>query len=127
MKPVQIDVFYPVPEGWGICTACKVMMSQANLGQAPPERGLDEYPPEWQEELKRLSTTIYDLADRYQDEIRIRIWDPRSLQGLWRSIRHGVRRYPTFLIDGRSKVTGWDTAQLVQQIRAAVEFNKTAL
>jgi hypothetical protein len=127
MKPVQIDVFYPVPEGWGICTACEVMMSQANLGQAPPERGLDEYPPEWQEELKRLSTTIYDLADRYQDEIRIRIWDPRSLQGLWRSIRHGVRRYPTFLIDGRSKVTGWDTAQLVQQIRAAVEFNKTAL
>jgi hypothetical protein len=127
MKPVQIDVFYPVPEGWGICTACEVMMSQANLGQAPPERGLDEYPPEWQEELKRLSTTIYDLADRYQDEIRIRIWDPRSLQGLWRSIRHGVRRYPTFLIDGRSKMTGWDTAQLVQQIRAAVEFNKTAL
>jgi hypothetical protein len=127
MKPVQIDVFYPVPEGWGICTACEVMMAQANLGQAPPERGLDEYPPEWQEELKRLSTTIYDLADRYQDEIRIRIWDPRSLQGLWRSFRHGVRRYPTFLVDGRSKTTGWEIAKLEQQIRAAVEFNKSAL
>ena len=42
-------------------------MAQANLGQAPHERGLDEYPPEWQEEFKRLSATIFDLANRYQD------------------------------------------------------------
>jgi hypothetical protein len=127
MKPVQIDIFYPVPEGWGICTTCEVMIAQANLGQAPHERGLDEYPPEWQEEFKRLSATIFNLAEHYQDDVQIRIWDPRSLQGLWRSIRYGVRRYPTYIVNGRSKMTGWDTTTLEQQIQAAVEITKSAL
>ncbi len=127
MKPVQIEVFYPVPEGWGICNACELMMAQADLGQAPHERGLDEYPPEWQDEFKRLSATIFDLANRYQDEVQIRIWDPRSLQGLWRSIRHGVRRYPTFIVNGRNKMAGWDTSKLDGLIQAAVEISKSAL
>ncbi|OGN90224.1 MAG: hypothetical protein A2Y88_06395 [Chloroflexi bacterium RBG_13_48_10] len=127
MKPVQIDVYYPVPDGWGICNSCEVMMAQANLGQAPHERGLDEYPPEWQEEFKRLASTIFNLADHYQDKVQIRIWDPRSLQGLWRSIRHGVRRYPTFVVNGHNKITGWDTIKLDQYIQAAVEIDIFAL
>jgi hypothetical protein len=127
MKPVQIDVFYPVPEGWGICTTCEVMMAQADLGQAPYERGLDEYPPEWQEEFKRLSSTVISLAEHYQGDVQIRIWDPRSLQGMWRSLRHSVRHYPTFLVNGHNKTTGWDTAKLEQYIQAAVEIGKSAL
>ena len=102
-------------------------MAQANLGQAPHERGLDEYPPEWQEEFKRLSATVYGLADRYQDKVQIRIWDPRSLQGLWRSIHHGVRRYPTFIVNGRNKMAGWDTGKLEQQIQIAIEIDNSAL
>jgi hypothetical protein len=103
------------------------MMAQANMGQAPHERGLDEYPPEWQEEFKRLSSTVINLADRYQDDVQIRIWDPRSLLGLWRSILYAVRRYPTFLVNGRDKTTGWDTTKLEQHIRVAVEMGKSAL
>jgi hypothetical protein len=127
MQPVQIDVFYPVPEGWGMCTTCEMMMAQANLGQAPQERGLDEYPPEWKEEFQRLSTIIFTLADHFQEQVQIRIWDPRSLQGMLRSIRHGVRRYPTFIINGRNKIMGWDKDQLEQQLQAAVESGNSAL
>jgi hypothetical protein len=127
MKPVQIDVFFPVPEGWGMCTTCEMMMAQADLGQAPHERGLDEYPPEWQEEFKRLSSTIFSLADRFQDQVRILIWDPRSFQGMLRSVRHAVRQYPTFIVNQQNKYTGWDTSKLEQQIQSAVEISKSAL
>ena len=116
MKPIQIDVFYPIPEGWGMCTSCEVMMDQAILGQLPQERGLDEYPPEWKEEFQRLSNAIYTLAARYQEQVQIRIWDPRSLQGMLKSIRYGVRRYPTFIVNRHKILTGWDTKILVQQI-----------
>ena len=81
-------------------------MARANLDQAPHERGLDEYPPEWQEEFQRLSDVILNLSNRYQDSILIQIWDPRSLQGLIKSIRYWVRRYPTFIVEGQEKVTG---------------------
>jgi hypothetical protein len=118
MTPIQIDVFYPVPEGWGMCTTCEMMMAQAELGQAPQERGLEEYPPEWKEEFQRLTNTIFALADHYQDQVQIRVWDPRSLQGMLKSIRYGVRRYPTFIVDGNTKVTGWDIDKLEQHIQA---------
>lgn len=119
MNTVRVDVIFPVPEGWGICLSCEMMMARANIDQAPYERGLDEYPPEWQDEFRRLSATIMTLADRYQNSILIRIWDPRSLQGMLRSIRYGVRRYPTFIVDGRTKLTGWDQDRLEQVLQAA--------
>ena len=119
MDPVQLDVISPIPEGWGICLSCEMLMARANLGQAPYERGLYEYPPEWQEEFQRLSDMVYSLAGRYGNNILIRIWDPRSLQGLVKSIRYGVRRYPTFIVEGRDKIAGWDAEKLEQVILAA--------
>lgn len=103
-----------------MCTTCEMMFQQANLGEAPQQRNLDEYPPEWQEEFKRLSSIIFNLAGRYQDKVYIRIWDPRSLQGMWHSIRFGVRKYPTFIVDKHHKQAGWDIQALNQYIQAAL-------
>jgi hypothetical protein len=127
MKPLQIEVYYPIPEGWGMCNPCELMMSQANMGQPPETRGLEEYPPELVEEFKQLSTTIYTLADRFHDQVQIKIWDPRSFQGLWKCIRHGVRRYPTFIIGGRTKLTGFDMDQLEQGVQSALESGVSAI
>ena len=102
-----------------MCLSCEMLMARANLDKAPAERGLEEYPPEWQAEFHRLSDLILDLASRYGGRVLIRVWDPRSLQGLWKSIRHGVRRYPTFIV-GERQVTGWEVAQLEQIIQATV-------
>ncbi len=127
MIPVRIDVFYPLPEGWGLCSACEAMLAQANLGESPTERGLEEYPPEWQAEYRRLSALIISLAECYRDKISIRIWDPRSLQGLLKSIRYGVRRYPTFIINGKDKLSGWEGERLEQQIRAVVNLGDSEI
>ena len=101
-----------------MCLSCEAMMARANLGKAPDERGLEEYPAEWQEDFQRLSGLILELAARYGENILIRIWDPRSLQGMFKSIRYGVHRYPTFVINGREKVTGLDAARLEQVLRS---------
>jgi len=95
-----------------------MLMARANLDKSPHERALDEFPLEWQADFRHLSALILDLAARYGDSVLIRIWDPRSLQGLIKSVRYGVRRYPTFVVAGR-KIAGWDTAQLEQLVREA--------
>jgi len=28
--------------------------------------------------------------------------------GLWKSLRYWVRKYPTFIVNGKKKHTGWD-------------------
>jgi len=119
MPPIPIDVFYPVPEGWGLCQACEVLLARADLGQAPPQRGMEDLPPEWQADFQRLSALIFDLAGRYREQIVIRVYDPRSLRGLVKAVRHGVRHYPTFVVAGRVKIAGWDDAALQQALGAA--------
>ncbi len=119
MPPIPVDVFYPVPEGWGLCQACEVLLARADLGQAPPQRGMADLPPEWQADFQRLSALIFDMAGRYRERILIRVYDPRSLQGLFKAVRHGVRRYPTFVVAGRTKITGWDQDALTQAVERA--------
>jgi hypothetical protein len=117
MPPVRIDVIAPLPEGWGVCVTCEAFLAQANLDRAPHERSLESFPPDWQEEYIRLSDLIMTIAHKYQDRILIRLYDPRSLQGLAKSIRHGIRRYPTFLVEGREKITGLELAPLERAIQ----------
>jgi len=120
VKAVQVDVIALLPEGWGLCQSCEVLLAQANLDQAPPQRGLDELPPEWQADFRRLSALIFDLADRYRDRVLIRVYDPRSVQGLVKALRYGARRYPTFVVAGRTRVVGWDEAALERAVQAAM-------
>lgn len=120
MAVIQLEIFYPLPESWGICQSCEMIMAQADMDEGPFSRGLEEYPPEWQEDFRRLSDLIFSLADQYPDRLKIRIWDPRSLQGLWKSLRYGIRRYPTFVVRGK-KITGWDTTQLKAEIQDALQ------
>jgi len=119
MIPVQVEVITPLPEGWGICLTCEALIAQAKMDKAPHERDLDEYPPEWQADYQRFSDVILDLSLRYGDSVMIRIWDPRSLQGLFKAIRYGVHRYPTFIVNRHKKVVGLDTSKLNESLQAA--------
>lgn len=119
MSAIPVDVFYPMPEGWGLCQACEVLMARADLGQAPPDRGLEELPPEWQADFQRLTALIFSLADRYRGQIVIRVHDPRSLRGLIKAVRYRVRRYPTFVVAGRTRIAGWDEAALQHALGVA--------
>jgi len=107
-----VDVIAHTFQGMGICTACELVMAEAKVGERPTERALDEYPREWQEEWQRLTEWVYDLADRYGDRIAIKVIDPQSLDGLYRSFRYRVRRYPTWVVNGKIRVVGWDREAL---------------
>ncbi len=96
-----------------------MMIAQAGMDKEPCERGLDEYPPEWQADFRHFSEAILELSLRYGDTVMIRIWDPRSLQGLIKAIRYGAHSYPTFIVGKSRKIVGLDMPELEQVLRAA--------
>jgi hypothetical protein len=59
-----------------------------------------------------------ELTYRYGDQVHIRVIDTQSLEGLFKSLRYWVRRYPTFIINGREKIVGWDQAALDAALQA---------
>lgn len=104
----------------GMCVSCELVLSEAGLGRPRTERGLDEYPQEWQDECRRLSDWVNDLAGRYGDRLLIRVIDPQSPEGLLKSLRHWVRRYPTFIVAGKQKVVGWERERLEEALVTAL-------
>ena len=98
-------------------------MSEASMGEHPAARALTEYPQEWQDDYRRLTDWVYDLAGRYGDRILIKIIDPQSPEGLIKSLRYRVRRYPTFVIEGKKRVVGWQQEQLESALASALEIH----
>lgn len=112
MKPVRLEVIAHTLQGFGMCTACELVLSEAEMGKHPSRRALDEYPQEWQDDYRRLTDWVYDLAERYGDGILIKVIDPQSPEGLLKSLRYRVRRYPTWIVAGQVQVVGWDRPAL---------------
>jgi hypothetical protein len=73
---------------------------------------LNEYPEDIKEDYLFLSSWIKELSARYREKILIKVTDAQSLQGVVKSLRYWVFRYPTFIINSREKYTGKDKDQL---------------
>jgi hypothetical protein len=119
MQPIKVDVIAPLPEGWGLCVTCEAFLAQADLDKSPQDRSLEAFPPDWMEEFSKLSEVVLELSRKFGDEILIRLFDPRSVQGMVKCVRHGVRKYPAFLVQGQQKVVGLNIEQIEQVIQAA--------
>lgn len=122
MKPTRLEVIAPTFEGLGICSVCELVLAEAEVGKSPLERGLSEYPEDWQADVRRLADWVYDFSDRYGDQILIKVIDPQSPEGLLKSLRHWVRRYPTWIVNGRHRIVGWDR----EALEAALDQPKDA-
>jgi hypothetical protein len=77
-----------------------------------------EFPDDLLQDHYRLSAWVLELANRYRERLLIQVIDPQSSLGLFKSLRHWVREYPTFIVDGQGKVVGWDRAALEAALRA---------
>ncbi|MFQ6101936.1 MAG: hypothetical protein ACE5OS_11990 [Anaerolineae bacterium] len=110
--PVLVEVLAYIPTDFFHCLHCERLFDAAGIGASMHQEIQTSYPPEMLEEAEQLAAWLYDLSVRYGDQLHIQVIDPQSLQGFLKSLRHWVRRYPTFIINHRTKYTGWEPAVL---------------
>jgi acyl-CoA synthetase (AMP-forming)/AMP-acid ligase II len=69
---------------------------------------INEYPEDVKAEFLRVSEWIRTARKQYGDRVAIRLVDPQSLGGMWKVLRHRIRRYPTFFLNAGERVVGWE-------------------
>jgi hypothetical protein len=69
---------------------------------------INEYPEDVKEEFLRVSGWIRAVHSRYGNRVMIRLIDPQSPSGIWKVLRHRIRRFPAFLVDGTEWILGWE-------------------
>lgn len=118
MPPINLEVIAPLISGAKHCQHCQIFMEDAGISQRVQEEEWNSFPEEMWRDYTRLSQIVRDLSGRYGEQLRITLIDPYSPMGLWKSLRHWVRAYPTFIVNGRAKYAGWDLAALDAALRA---------
>ena len=104
---LEVEVIAHVLGSMDHCSHCQVFLDGAGVGDKIHQQDLDSYPKDWMEDWQKLSDLIFDLTEEHAGKLVVRITDAQSPQGMWAAIRKGVRKYPTFIVDGE-KYTGFD-------------------
>jgi hypothetical protein len=112
MKPVIVEIVTRVMTSFGHCRHCDVVFHQTGLDQVLHQREINDYPADLREEFANLSAWIRELNRLYKHRLRIRLIDAQSLSGLYKSLRHRIRKYPTFIVEGKETYSGWDKERL---------------
>ena len=119
MPTIRVEIIAPLVSGVKHCQRCTPFMDDAGLSERVNQDELRSVPEETWREYARLSDLVRDLSQRYGSRLQITLIDPHTPMGLWKSIRHWVRRYPTFIVNGRSKVSVWDSSALDSLLQAS--------
>ena len=119
MSTIRVEIIAPLISGVKYCQRCTPIMDDAELLERVNRDELSSVPEEMWQEDARLSRLVRDLAQRYGSRLQITLIDPHTPMGLWKSIRHWVRSYPTFIVNGRRTYTGWDESALDSLLQAS--------
>ena len=112
MRPIRLEIVTNVITHYDHWRHGETLFVEAGLDQKFHQRETDEYPLELKEEYLRLSDWIRELAQLYKHRLFIQLIDVQSPLGIYKSLRHWIRKYPTFIVEGQETYTGWDKRQL---------------
>ena len=115
MGQVILEIVLPPVMATAVgCGACREFMEEAGL---PTELGGEDYPAELRELWGRLSQWIREIQESHGGRIKVEVIDGLSPMGLWKQLRHGIRRLPGFVVQRTHAISGFEP----QKVEALLE------
>jgi hypothetical protein len=109
MKPIMVEVLsMMLTVQTEECKNCSPIFESVGLKRQFHDKEINEYPEDVKEEVLRLSDWIRELSQRYPYQIQIKIIDAVSILGIYKKLRHRIKRLPAFIVDHRETYSGWD-------------------
>jgi hypothetical protein len=112
MRPISLEIVTRVLTTFDHCRHCEIFFDEAGLDKKFHQKEVNEYPPDLKEEFAKLSDWIRELTRLYKHRLLIRLIDAQSFLGVYKSLRYRIRKYPTFIVEGKETYAGWDKNQL---------------
>lgn len=93
------------------------MSNQAGLGIGDKVHNaeINEYPDDMKAEYLWISAWARDITHRFGRGVVVKVIDPQSLVGFYKILRHRIRRYPAFIVDGEARLIGQEAGSEVER------------
>lgn len=122
MKPLMVEVIAYAPTQFFHCQHCEFVWDQAKIEGVKKfheDAMATSIPPELMKEYQALSDWVMDAVERYGGRVVFKVIDAASMEGLLKSVRYGVRKYPAAVINGKEKQIGTD----FKKVEALIDRN----
>ena len=125
MHPVHVTVITYAPTVFRHCQHCEVAFEGMGLGERIHRaEARDALPDDLAAEYQLVSDWIHRLIEQHGGRLSIDVVDAASIEGVWQSLRHRVRKYPAVIIDRHERRAGIaDFAELDVLIERALAAN----
>jgi len=124
INPVLIEVVMNLPVHLGQCSHCRLIFEDTGVENSVNKEVQREYPPDLHDDFVRLSEWIKGLSYLYRHRIKIKLIDIKSFMGVYKSIVHGLRTYPAFIVNKKDVIKGWDRERLEETIDRHIQMAK---
>jgi hypothetical protein len=109
MQPVSVQIITYAPTAFRHCQHCELAFEGMGIGDpVQREAAASSLPADLAREYQDVSDWVHRLLERHPGRLAISVVDAASVEGIWQSLRHRVRRYPATIVAGREKAIGTD-------------------
>jgi hypothetical protein len=118
----QVEILAYAPTEFYHCQHCEIVWGHLGLGQRlHAEERKNALPADLQAEYAAISDWALQAFDRYGDRLTVKVVDAASIEGLYKAVRHRARRFPSFIIDGRERIIGFERERLDNMLADRLE------
>lgn len=105
-EPLLVEIVAYAPTAFYHCMHCEVVWKETGFSKGVHEEQVNSaLPPDVMQDYKAVSDWVNHLFQQYCDQVVVKIIDAASIEGFWKTLRHGLRYYPAILI-GSAKFSG---------------------
>lgn len=121
---VQVEIVAYAPTAFYHCTHCEVSWREIGMSNTLHEEQVSSsLPQDLAEDYQAMSDWVRDLFRRHCEGITVKVIDAVSVEGIWKTARHGLRRFPAIIVDRKKSFDGGNfqaaEAEIARRLAAA--------
>jgi hypothetical protein len=104
MQPLSVQVIAYAPTIFRHCQHCEVAFNGLGFGERiHRDEARDALPDDLLDDFQRVSDWVHRLLERHGPAVKVSVVDAASIEGVWASLRHRVRKFPAVVVDGEAR------------------------
>jgi hypothetical protein len=116
-QPIKVEVFAYAPTAFFHCKHCEMVWQETGASKNLHEEQVESSLPEdLKQQYQLLSDWVRDIIEEYEGRVSLKVIDAVSLEGWFKSLWYGIRKFPAVVIDNE-KIIGGGFEQATAMIR----------
>ncbi len=120
-EPLLVEIIAYAPTAYYHCQHCEIAWREMGVSNHMHEEQVaSSLPPELTLDYQAVSDWVREVFRRHCDRVAVKVIDAASLEGVVKTLRYRVHRFPAVIVGREARFSG-DTAQTLAGAAAELD------